>query len=217
MHAALSDFTGAERVLIDSPTFVNLFKVAQHLHVRPRSLPSWIKPGLLTHGLEVPINCLLSFLDKAMDQAYVQLANVVTVEAFTHLGSGLLGEADKDGTARLSVQTVTQAVVLIHVEEIRVRLSIQIVGELNPPMYVLLLTLCKLVLGEVFHHLVTFVPHVFIWIQLSPFLLVDVTRRTNPVGRFLHYCYVLTLPEHDGEVHDGCRLRAATTLSADVL
>mmetsp|Transcript_37253 Transcript_37253/g.115959 ORF Transcript_37253/g.115959 Transcript_37253/m.115959 type:complete len:204 (-) Transcript_37253:360-971(-) len=149
VHPPLGDLARAERELVRPAVLLRLGEVAQDPHVRPRALPVHVQPCLLPHGLEVPVHGLRPRLHDAVDQADVQLPDVVPVKALAHLLARELREADEHGAAGLAVQPVAEAVVLVLVEEGRVSFVIKVMHKLDPPMDVLLLTVAELVLQEV--------------------------------------------------------------------
>mmetsp|Transcript_39960 Transcript_39960/g.112960 ORF Transcript_39960/g.112960 Transcript_39960/m.112960 type:complete len:275 (-) Transcript_39960:17-841(-) len=71
--------------------------------------------------------------------------------------------------------------------------------QLDPPVNVLLLAVTELVLQEVIEHLEAFDLHLFVRIERTAFLLVDVACRAYPVGGLVHNEHVLAAPDERGE------------------
>mmetsp|Transcript_44591 Transcript_44591/g.120115 ORF Transcript_44591/g.120115 Transcript_44591/m.120115 type:complete len:371 (+) Transcript_44591:625-1737(+) len=208
VHAALGDLARAEREVVHPAVLLCLRVVGQDLHVRPRALPVHVQPGLLPHGLQVPVDCLLLRLDDAMDEADVQLPDVVAVEALAHLLPRQLREADEHRATGLTVQAVAKAIVLVLIEEVRVGLVVQVVHQLDPPVDVLLLAVGELVLQEVVEDLVALVLDLLVGIQRPALLLVHVARRADPIRWLVNHQHVLPAPDERGEHDLDARLRA---------
>lgn len=78
----------------------------------------------MAHGLKISVNRLFRRVYDAMCQAYIQFSHIVPVKALAHLLPCQLCKANKDGAARLPIQTVTKAIILILVEQVGVGLAI---------------------------------------------------------------------------------------------